>query len=90
MLRLKARRESAIAADKARRTKAVKEAPVKEPINYLMEGDEFDEAIAIVKQKIEAHRLQFGFTPIGFQIEMERLIEKKRIKSDKNFYGGNE
>ena len=68
------------------------QAPPAEPPEYLMgqQDEELDEQIAIVKQKIDAHRLLFGFAPIGMQIEMERLIEKKRIKNDKNFYGGNE
>lgn len=47
--------------------------------------EDIDEQIAIARQKIESHRKRLGFVPIGMQVDLERLLEEKRISNDPNF-----
>jgi hypothetical protein len=47
--------------------------------------DELNEAIAVVKQKMDCYRCRFEPVPISFQIELDRLIERKRVAGDPNF-----
>lgn len=58
---------------------------------YLMDAsddDELGEQIAVAAQKQMAYRKRGEPVPIGLQIDLERLIEFRRIKSDFNFTDG--
>lgn len=56
-------------------------------IYYLVEED-LSESIAIIRQKQQAHRQRGEVVPIALEIELERLIEEKRITGDPNFREG--
>lgn len=55
---------------------------------YHSDEEEIDEAIAIVRQKVSAHRQQGEAVPIVLTVDLERLIESMRIRGDQNFEGG--
>jgi hypothetical protein len=65
-------------------------ADAKEPCGYIYHSadEELDEAVAVNRHKQSVYRQRGEVVPIALTVDLERLIESKRIGNDHNFKQG--